>query len=178
MSTKRIVIIGAGGHGKVVCEAILKSKQYDIIGFVDASIPVGEEIYAGIKVILTQNELSKISEIADFFIVAIGNNAIRNEIFSQLSISVSPATIIHPEAVVATDVKIEAGTVVLAKSVISAGAKVGKNSIVNAGSIIDHDVVIGNNVHLSIGSLIGSNSKVKDFSTTQLGFVLQPFAEF
>ncbi len=173
----RIVIIGAGGHGKVVCDAILSQNEYVINGFVDANVPVGETVINNYQVIAHQDNLEALKTQVDFFIVAIGNNKIREQIFNLAKTILQPATVIHSSAVIGSEVKIGEGTVVLAYSVINASARVGENVIVNARTVIDHDCIIGNHVHLSIGTMVGSNSTVDDFTTSLIGQKMDSFSK-
>ncbi|MFZ4399443.1 MAG: hypothetical protein ACOYO1_05365 [Bacteroidales bacterium] len=172
----KIIILGAGGHGKVLIDTIILQGKYEITGFADAAITVGTDIYRNYKVILSQNELHKISNIADFFIVAIGNNSIREKVFNEAKEYLNAAVIIHPSAYIAADVSIGNGTVVLINSIINSCSSVGNNTIVNSGVIIDHECKIGNHIHLSIGSLVGSNTIIKDNITTSIGQHINSFS--
>jgi sugar O-acyltransferase (sialic acid O-acetyltransferase NeuD family) len=165
----KIIIIGAGGHAKVVCETIITEGKYSVVGFTDANLSVGTSVIDNINVILAQSELNKAKDFADYFIVAIGNNSIREKLFNQLKSDLKPATIIHPLAYVSKSAILKNGVVCLANSTINTQVEIGENSIVNCGVVIDHECKIGNHVHLSIGSNIGSNSIVDDFVTTKIG---------
>lgn len=173
----KIAIIGAGGHAKVICDTILAKSEFEIVGFVDSIVPVGTIIMNDFKVILEQKKLENLKSYADFFIVGIGNNKIREELFNKLKTFLKPATIIHPTAVIASNAVINPGTVCLAKSIISANCTVGENTIINAGSIIDHESKIGNNVHISIGTLVGSNSIIGNNLTTSIGQIFSSFSK-
>ena len=173
----KIVIIGAGGHGKVLCDAILAQDQYELIGFVDAVVPLGTEVTIGYKVILSQNELNKLKVMADHFIVGIGNNKVREKLYNELKQVLKPALIIHPSAVVAKNAVIKQGSVCLANAVVSANCVVGENTIVNARVVIDHECIIGDHIHLSIGTLVGSNSSIADGIVTPIGTIIQPFSK-
>jgi len=173
----RIILIGAGGHGKVLIDAITLQGKYEIVGFVDSALSVGSEICENYKVILSQNELSKLNNVADFFIIAIGNNSIREKLYYEAQKYIKPATIIHPSAIIGSSVSIEEGSVVLANTVINTYSSVGKNTIVNTAAIIDHECKIGSHVHLSIGTLVGSNSIITDNTTTQIGQHINSFSK-
>jgi sugar O-acyltransferase (sialic acid O-acetyltransferase NeuD family) len=172
----RIAIIGAGGHGKVVCDAILAQNEYVINGFVDVSLPVGTVVINGYQVIANQNNLESLKSQVDFFIVAIGDNKIRNHVFELAKAILKPAIVIHPSAVVGSDVQIGSGTVVLANSVINASSKIGENVIVNSRVVVDHDCVIGNDIHLSIGTMVGSNSKINNGYLSAIGENINAFS--
>ncbi|OFX21251.1 MAG: hypothetical protein A2033_11095 [Bacteroidetes bacterium GWA2_31_9] len=173
----KIVIIGAGGHAKVICDAILAKSDFEIVGFVDSTIPVGTVIMNNFKVIIEQNELTNLKKHADFFIIGIGNNKIREELYNKLKSFLKPTSIIHPTAFIASNAIINSGTVCLANSIISANCTIGENTIINAGSIIDHESIIGNNVHISIGTLVGSNSIIGNNITTKIGQVYNSFSK-
>ena len=141
--SKKLVIIGASGHGKVIADIALNN-GYEIVGFLDDNDAVKE--IAGFPV------LGSVSEIPSYqteceFIIAIGNNRIREMIAEQYA--VNWATLIHPTAVIGMDVQIEVGTVVMANAVINPSARIGKHCIINTGAVIEHDNFLQNYVHVS-----------------------------
>lgn len=172
----KIIIIGAGGHGKVIFDAINAQGVYDVIGFVDGTVPIGTAVIKSSKVIAKQDDLASLKNAADFFIVAIGNNQIRKKIAEIAKLNFKAATIIHPSAIIGSEVIIKEGSVVLAHSAINASSKIGENTIVNARVVVDHDCIIGNNVHLSLGTMVGSNSKIEDLKTTSIGENINSFS--
>ncbi len=169
---ERIIIIGAGGHGRVVVDAINAQGIYDTVGFVDSAFPIGSAIIKGCKVVLHQNDISKIADLADCFIVAIGDNSIREKLYNEAKQYLKPATIIHNKALIGSEVTIGEGTVVLANVFINTSSAIGENAIINVGVIIDHDCVIGDHVHLSIGTLVGGRAVVSNSVTTLIGQLL------
>ena len=174
--SNRIVIIGAGGHGKVVCDAILAQSEYVLNGFVDSSLEVGAKVINGYQVIANQKDLQLLKSQVDFFIVAIGNNRIREQVYAYAKTFLQPAIVIHPSAVIGSNVKIGVGTVVLANAVINAEVQIGENVIVNARTVVDHNCVVGKNIHLSIGTMVGSNSTIKDGYLSAIGENINSFS--
>lgn len=174
---QRIVIIGAGGHGRVVADAIVSQDKYELIGFVDAALDIGTEILSGFKVIEKQNNLHLIKEKTDTFIVAIGNNVVREKVYQLASQILEPGIVVHSSSIIGSDVTIGKGSVVLANTVINASSSIGNNTIVNTATVVDHDSSIGNNVHLSIGTMVGSNSKIGNGCTTEVGAAIQSFSK-
>ena len=140
---KKVVIIGAGGYGKVIADIIRKSGD-TVECFLDEAYTVDTDFY-GSKL------LGKTEKYKDFlncyFIVAIGNNKIREKIVNMLDCKWYTA--VHPSAQISDSVKIGEGTCVMANSVINADAVIGNHSIVNTGSIIEHDCKIGDFCHIS-----------------------------
>lgn len=174
--SNRIVVIGAGGHAKVVCDAILAQNEYVMNGFVDISIEVGTVVINGYQVIAHQSQLESLKSQVDFFIVAIGNNKVREQVYNFAKEILQPAIVIHPTAVIGSEVKIGAGSVVLANAVINASAIVGENVIINSRVVVDHDCHIENNIHLSIGTMVGSNSNIKSGYLSEIGQNINVFS--
>ena len=173
----KIVIIGAGGHGKVVLDAIHSQGIYDAVGFADDGLACGTEVLKNYKIIANSNDFAKLRDFADYFIVAIGNNKIREGIYYNLKNILNPAVIIHPKAVVANDAVIMSGAVILANSVVSSQCFIGENTIVNAGVIVDHESKIQSHVHLSVGTIVGCNSIVSNYCKTTIGQLIPPFSK-
>lgn len=154
---KKVVIIGASGHGKVVADIIRKSGD-KILGFLDDN-PEIETEYFGFPVLGTvADSIKYISNVE--FIIAIGNANIREKIAKKLQ-KVSWYIAIHPTAVISDiDVTISEGTVVAANAVINSGSIIGKHCIINTGAIVEHDNRIDDFVHVSVGSRLGGSVSV------------------
>lgn len=146
---KKLLIIGAGGHGKVIADIALKMNKWEYIAFLDDSENVKTSM--GIEIIGKSADVSKYIKDYNLF-VGIGNNIIREKIQEQLEIQgASIPVLIHPHAVVGEQVFLEAGTVVMAGAIINCCTKIGKGCIINTASTIDHDNVIEDYVHVSPG---------------------------
>ena len=164
---KKLLIIGGGGHAKVVADAVLSIKEYQIIGFADDNMKVGTHVFENYSIVSSIKGISTLK--FDEFIVAIGNNEIRKSIFNSLSIYYKPTTIIHQNAIVSNYSKVGLGTVILAGAVVSCGVEIGENCIVNAATLIDHETVIEANCHIAQGVIIGSNCMIKELTNLELG---------
>lgn len=174
---KRVAIIGAGGHGKVIADAILKSNSYELVGFVDAKLAIGTNVFGAFKVVATQENIQLIIPQIDCFIIGIGSNEIREIVAASLPNNIEWATIIHPSASISLQTEIGEGSVILANSVINADSKIGRFCIIDSGSIVDHECEIGDFSHLSIGTCVGSNSKISAKTKSDLGQIFQPFTQ-
>lgn len=142
---RRLAIIGASGHGKVIAD-IARKNGYKEIVFLDDDESIHE--CGGYPVIGESSEAGTID--ADI-IVGIGNAGIRKRIQESVP-EEKLVTLIHPDAVVADDVVIGKGTVVMAGAVINPGTHLGKGCIINTCSSVDHDCDVGDYVHISVGS--------------------------
>ena len=177
MMKEKIVIIGAGGHGKVICDAVVAQNKYDLLGFVDDALPIGSVVLNGYKVIEKQKNIQNLKDLKCLFIVAIGNNEVRERIYNLAAEFLEAAIVIHPAAIIGSEVKIGKGSVILANGMVNACSQLGINSIVNVNAIVDHDCMIGDYVHLSIGSLVGSNSTICDYYATTIGEKIPAFSK-
>ena len=171
----KLIILGAGGHAKVIADAVLKSKQFEIAGFLDDSTAVGTKVMNGYCVLGCIADIEKMKSLTDFFVLGIGNIQIRKNIVQTWGERVRWATIFHPAVSIAEGVELGRGTVVLANAVVNWGAKIGSFSIVDSGVIVDHECRVGDFVHLSIGTCLGSNSCISAETKTIPGQVIQPF---
>lgn len=144
---KKIVIIGASGHGKVVAD-IAKLNGYDEILFLDDD--KSKTSCGKYQVVGTSKDIKKYR--AYDFIIAIGNNKIREKISDTLEKeNIKQSVLIHPSAVIDETATINEGTVVMANAVINASVQIGRSCIINTASSIDHDCIIEDYVHVSPG---------------------------
>ena len=142
---EKLIIIGAGGHGRVVSETAKLNgyKEIDFLDDADKQTAVGKV-----------SDFIKYIDEADF-IVAIGSNAVRMKIQFDLKKSgANIVSLIHPNAIVSESVSIGKGTVVMAGAVINAGAVIGDGAIINTCASVDHDCKIGDFSHISVGARI------------------------
>ena len=155
---KNVVIIGAGGHAKVIADIITKSND-NVIGFLDDNLDIqSKTIYLNKTVLGTTKDIDKYKEY--YFIIGIGNNNIRENIAN--SYDLKWYTAIHPNAIIANEVSIEEGSVVMAGSIINTGTKIGKHCIINTKSSLDHDNIIENYVHISPGATLAGTVHIKE----------------
>lgn len=153
---KKLVIIGASGHGKVMADIAHKNGYEDIV-FLDDDETV--KSCMGYPVIGKSGEAGNYPE-RDFF-VAIGNPVIREKVQKQLlDKNLNVATLIHPKAVIAEHVTVGTGTVIMAGAVVNPDSRIGEGCIINTGASIDHDNVIGDYVHISVGSHLAGTVSV------------------
>lgn len=158
MTSKKLLIIGASGHGKVCADIAFKMNQWNEIAFLDDNPP--KKSVLGFKVIGKLIDAVHYVDDYDFF-VGIGDNETREKIQNKLeSLDANIPTLIHPNAVIGADVQIGIGTVVMAGVVINCSTKIGDGCIINTGATIDHDNVIEDYVHISPGVHVAGNVNI------------------
>lgn len=136
---RKLLIIGAGGHGRVCADIAEKMKCWDNIVFADDNPPEPFP-YSVIG-------NSSIPWEDDCFI-SIGNNTQRQNLSQGRKI----VTLVHPEAVIGNRVKMGAGTVVMAGAVINTDVQIGDGVIINTCASVDHDCEVGDYSHISVGA--------------------------
>lgn len=164
----RVVVYGAGGHGKVVAD-ILLSRGDDVLGFVDERRTAGD-VVLGLPVLGGDDWLESLSDI--HVALGIGSNAARQRIALKLGDAVVSA--VHPSAVIARSSKIGIGTTVMAHAVINPDAMVGMGAIVNSGAVIEHDCVLADFAHVSPNAALGGAARLGRRSHLGLGAVILP----
>lgn len=165
---KKLLILGAGGQGKVVLDLALTCEKWDEISFLDGG-KIGEEVF-GYPVIGDFREYEVLREAYTHAIVAVGNSDLRLKLTEALlETGYEVPILIHPSAVVSQFSSIGLGTVVMPQAVINISAQVGKACIVNTGVIIEHDCQVGDGVHLSPSARIGGTVSIGDKSWICLG---------
>ena len=163
---EKIVIIGGGGHAKVLISIIKKSLLFEIIGYVDNSdlgIVLGVP-YLGNDDILKEI-ISQGIKIAAIGIGQVNVTQRRSQVVNRVrEIGFTFPVIISKDAIVNEDVLIEEGTQIFDGVVINSGSSIGKFNIVNTKSTIEHDCKIGNFCHIATGAVLSGGVEVDDFS--------------
>lgn len=161
----RLIVIGAGGHGKVISE-IAYMNGYEEIFFMDDTKVYEEDC----NIIGTLNDVEHLNPEEYDFIVAIGDNEIRKLIQKKLiANNFKLVVLIHPSAVVSTTAGIGRGTVIMANSVVGIGSVIGEGCIINTGATVDHDCKIEDYAHISPGVHLAGGVEIGEKSWIGIG---------
>lgn len=155
---KKVIVVGCGGHAKVVTD-IIKLSGDDVIGYLDDRNSV-----EGFNIIGTTKDIG-VNEEAYYFI-AIGNCEVRKRLMQNYC---KWYTAIHPTAAIAKDTQIGVGTCFMANSVLNSGALIGKGVIVNTGATVDHDCIIDDYVHIAPGVHISGTVNIGECTWIGVG---------
>ncbi|MXQ12903.1 acetyltransferase [Microvirga makkahensis] len=169
---KRVVCFGAGGHAKVVLDALalaFPAEEVEVAGLVAPSASTGPSLGyphlgsdAALATIVAQRQLTH-------FIVGIGSvrggGTLRPKLFElALDAGLTPLTVIHPSATVARSASIGLGSVILAGAVVQPGVQLDSNVIVNTRASIDHDSRVGKHTHIAPGVTCSGNVSIGENS--------------
>lgn len=163
-----LLIIGAGGHGRVVAE-VAEACGYDQIAFLDDS---------------SSEAIGKISDIEKFVMqfehafVGMGDNKLRRELIGRLeNAGYKIPVLIHPTAYVSRTAAMGKGTVAEPKAIVNANTNIGIGCIISIGSIIDHDVMIGDYCHINSGAIVKAGARVDSFAKLEAGEVVLGYCQ-
>ncbi len=165
MSRPQLIIIGAGGHARVLAEIVKLSGHYRLVGFTDPEINTkGKEVLdapvLGSDEVLPEL-LAQGIENAIIGVGSVGDNGARKSLFEKIvHIGFHPAALIHPKTVISPTVQLGQGIAVIANATINANARLGDNVIVNSGAIVEHDCILGDHVHIASGACLASGVRV------------------
>lgn len=153
------VVVGAGGHARVVIDALQASgRQVLFVTDADPSRAADGETLRGVPVRPGDEHIFKLAPDAVEVAIGVGapkGGAGREALWRTFEArGFAQATVIHPSAVVSDDAVIGAGAQIMAASVIQSGAEIADGVIVNTGAQVDHDCVIGRFAHIAPGSVL------------------------
>jgi len=168
----KIVIVGGGGHAKVIINIIKKLNNYEILGYVDL---IDRGLLLGVRYLGTDAVLLNIIEEHKYCkaVIGIGNTVISNkryEIYKVLKeIGFELPVIISKNAIVNEEVRIDEGSVLLDSVIINVCSSIGKCVIVNTGAIVEHDCEIGDFSHIASGVVLSGGVRVNSNSMVGSG---------
>lgn len=165
---RRLAIVGASGHGKVVAEIAELSGWRNIVFFDDAWPKITHN--GPWPIVGNTKTLYENLENFDGVIIAIGDNQTRRQKHHELSQKTnSHIKLVHPRATISTYAKIGNGSVIMAGAVINPFASVGHACIINTGATIDHDCLIEDGVHISPGAHLAGAVSVGECTWIGIG---------
>ncbi|MEA4848932.1 MAG: acetyltransferase [Clostridiaceae bacterium] len=164
MMSKKILLVGGGGHCKSVLDSLLELEKFSAIGIIDKEENIGKKIL-DVPVIGCDGELpqffSEGYKYAFVTVGSIGNPELRIKLFNILrEIGFEIPNIVDPSAIISRYAKMETGIFVGKDAVVNAGSLISNGVIVNSGSIIEHDCSIGAFAHIASGSVLSGEVKI------------------
>jgi sugar O-acyltransferase (sialic acid O-acetyltransferase NeuD family) len=174
MVEMKLIVFGAGGHGRVVAETA-ENAGWTITGFIDDKAPAGTKIDSRHRVLGNREWLSSLPREGYQVALGIGDNYTRGAIALYLeSLGFAMAIIISSSAVVSPSAQVGMGTVVLPGAIINSNATIGKGAIINSGAVVEHDSKVGEYAHLSPRSTLGGGAEVGEFTQIGIGSSILP----
>lgn len=171
---KPLILLGAGGHSKVVRDCVQAQGKYTIMAVLD-------DRYSSFwrEAGIVHGPLRMLESLGDrdcvSFFIAIGSNEARKRILGDYGLEEARfARIIHPEAIVSPSARIGRGTAVMPRAVINADAEIGRHSIINTAAVVEHDCRIGNFAHIAPHATLTGAVRVGDGAQVGAGASVIP----
>jgi len=173
-SIVQCIILGGGGHAKVIIDCIREMGIAHPYGIVDVNAAMWGKEILGVPVLGGDELLPQLRERdIDYFAVglgSVGDNSPRKRLFDLARLyNFKPLTVIHPAAICSKKADIGHGCQLLPGSIVNAGARLGVNVIINSGAIVEHDCEIGNHVHVATGAKLSGVVIVEEGSHIGVG---------
>jgi UDP-perosamine 4-acetyltransferase len=161
---KKAVIIGAGGHARVVLDAA-RTQGLDVIAAIDARADLKGTSFEGIEVLGDETVLPLARErgasIALLGVGSIDAGMKRRGLYDRVArLGFDLPPVVHRSAVVAPTATLGPASVVFAAAVVNPGARIGTNVIINTAAIVEHDVEIGDHSHISSGAHVAGGVRI------------------
>lgn len=160
----RLLILGAGGHGRVVLDILLQADSAEVLGFADSNLDIQGRRIDGFRVLATIEQVLREPRFheADGVIIAIGDNGVRRELARKAQqIGVDCFNAVHPSATISRSATLGRNVVIAAGVVVCANCQVGDSVILNTGCIVDHQTMIGEGTHVCPGVRIAGRVKIE-----------------
>jgi sugar O-acyltransferase (sialic acid O-acetyltransferase NeuD family) len=160
----KCVIIGAGGHGRVVLDILHNAGKHDVVGFVDSNPELKGRRIDGQPILGKFEDLEQLREIhsIDAAVIAIGDNGTRRffaQRVKQQNLKLINA--VHPSANIAENAGLGENIVIAAGAMVSAHCQIGDSVILNTGCIVDHESMIGTATHVCPGAKLAGRVTVE-----------------
>lgn len=169
---RRCVILGCGGHGRVVLDILMNAGQYDAIGFVDSNPQMAGRRVDGIQVLGPPTELPRIRDELDAAraIIAVGDNGARRALADHVeAMGFTLINAIHPSANLARNVTLGRNIVIAAGALVCAHCQIGDSVILNTGCLVDHESLIGTATHICPGARLAGRVTVESGAFVGIG---------
>lgn len=170
-----LLVLGAGGHGKVVADAA-RSAGWTLAGFLDDAPHLdGTEIWGLGVFALARLRKDQSGLLSAAVALGVGDNAARERAHARLlAEGFRVVSVVHATAAVSPSAVLGEGTVVMANASINPDARLGRGCIVNTGAVVEHDCRLGDFVHLSPNAALGGTVTIGARTHLGLGSVVLP----
>lgn len=173
----KVLVLGAGGHGQCVADALLRSRKQggdlELLGFLDDVKPQEADFFAGFPI------LGRIADMEAFpnaaIVIAVGDNEPRERLFEETGrLGRVRVTVVDPTAIVGSEVDVGEGSYIGPLAILGPGSQIGSNVIVNGGGCLGHHSLVGDHVHIGPGVVTARGVSIGERAMIGAGTVIKP----
>ena len=168
----KCVVVGAGGHGRVVLDILINQGRHEVLGFIDSNSDLADRRVDGRRVL---GDLDALPQIRDRMgvegaVVAIGDNGVRRDFADQIDhLGLTLVNAVHPSANLARNVTLGSNVVIAAGALVCAHCQIGDSVILNTGCIVDHESMIGTATHVCPGARLAGRVAIESGAFVGIG---------
>lgn len=156
----KVLVVGAGGHAKVIVDILQQNREYEVIGLVDQ--PEAEGFW-NIPVVGTDEDLARlrVEMKVEYAFVALGSGWLREKVAEKVTAAgYKLINVISKYAVLSNRITLGVGIVIMPGAVINADVSIGSGCIINTNASVDHEGVIGDYTHIAPGCALSGKVTV------------------
>lgn len=174
-NARHLLIIGAGGHAKVVIDVARAAGWVPVACFDPATVG---DTCNGVPVVGGDDDVPRfLARGVRNAVVALGSNSLRAKVgLNLMSLACSCPPIIHPSAIVSPTAEVGVGAVIMPQVVVNAESSIGQFAILNTSCVVEHDCVIGFAAHIAPRASMGGNVRIGELALLGVGAVVRPHA--
>ncbi len=170
-----IIIIGAGGHSKILIDILEENNEFKIVGLLDDNKITHGRYVLDYKILGNVESINNYDPKNTRFVLSIGNNQVRRKLFNKItSLGYVPENVISKNAIISKYAKLGNGLVINAGVNIHPDVNIQDNVIIGMNATISHDTVVENDVHISPGVHLTGSVYVETGSDIGTGTVVIP----
>jgi UDP-perosamine 4-acetyltransferase len=174
-----VVIIGAGGHGRVVLDVLRTMGEFHVVGFIDADAARAGQEVMGVPILGAIHLLPKLQKQAANrirgAIVAIGDNRVRRTYSDQvLESGLELINAVHPSAIISSTAIIGRNVLLAAGAIVNTQVRIADDVIINTGAVVDHECQIGRAAHIGPAAALAGRVEVGEGAFIGIGAKVVP----
>lgn len=171
--SRRLLVMGAGGHSKVVLD-VARNAGWHPAAILD---PVGEGHYCNDVAVLGDDEMAKdlLYNGVQNAVVGIGLNSLRAQVGERLvSLGFECPSLVHQSAQISPYASIGRGVVIMPGAIVNAGSRIDDFTVINSGAIVEHDCIVGYGAHIAPRAVLGGGVEIGKYVLFGIGAVARP----
>jgi acetyltransferase EpsM len=170
------LLVGAGGHARVLADIIHLSPGLELVAVLDDDPARRGSKLGGVEILGPTGLMRERPRGVEACVIGIGRNSTRARFFEQArALGYELPAVVHPSCVIAADVVLPAGLCVMAGAVVNPGGELGVDVVLNTHCSVDHDNRIGDHAHLHPGAVLAGGVEVGAYTYIGTNATVNPY---